>query len=56
MSPTRHHLIDTQWFLKIWCQSRELVEGVQALYPEPLPQAEAEEAARNLARFLKTRL
>jgi hypothetical protein len=32
----------------------ELVDGVQALYPEPLPQAEAEEAARNLARLYKT--
>jgi hypothetical protein len=32
----------------------KLVDGVQALYPEPLPQAEAEEAARNLARFFKT--
>ncbi len=31
----------------------ELVEGVQALYPERLPQAEAEEAARNLAEFFK---
>lgn len=31
----------------------ELVDGVQALYPEPLPRAEAEEAARNLARFFK---
>ena len=31
----------------------ELVEGVQALYPERLPQAEAEEAARNLASFFK---
>jgi hypothetical protein len=31
----------------------ELVEGVQALYPERLPQAEAEEAARNLAKFFK---
>ena len=31
----------------------KLVDGVQALYPEPLPQAEAEEAARNLAEFFK---
>ena len=31
----------------------ELVEGVQALYPERLPQAEAEEAASNLAEFFK---
>jgi hypothetical protein len=23
MSPPRHHLIDTQWFLKMWCQSRD---------------------------------
>ena len=30
-----------------------LVEGVQALYPERLPQTEAEEAARNLAEFFK---
>ena len=31
-----------------------IVHGVQALYPEPLPQAEAEEAAHNLVRFFKT--
>lgn len=31
----------------------ELVGGVQALYPEPLPQAEAEEAAHNLVEFFK---
>jgi hypothetical protein len=35
---------------KAW---RELVDGVQALYPEPLPQAEAEEAAQNLVKFFK---
>jgi hypothetical protein len=29
MSPPRHHLIDTQWFLKMWCQSRELAEAVE---------------------------
>jgi len=30
-----------------------IVDGVQALYPEPLPQAEAEEAAHNLIRFCR---
>lgn len=34
----------------------KIVDGVQALYPEPLPQAEAEDAARNLVRFCKTLL
>jgi hypothetical protein len=35
---------------KAW---NELVDSVRALYPEPLPQSEAEEAARNLLEFFK---
>jgi hypothetical protein len=35
---------------------RELVDEVQALYPEPLPPTEAEAAARNLVGFYKTLL
>ncbi len=33
-----------------WC---DLVDGVQALYPEPLPPTEAEAAAHNLATFFR---
>jgi hypothetical protein len=32
---------------------RELVDGVQALYPEPLPPTEAEAAAHNLVTFFR---
>lgn len=32
---------------------RELVDGVQALYPQPLPPTEAEAAAHNLATFFR---
>jgi len=32
---------------------RDLVDGVQALYPEPLPPTEAKAAAHNLATFFK---
>jgi hypothetical protein len=32
---------------------RDLVDGVQALYPEPLPPTEAEAAAHNLVTFFR---